>query len=206
LRFRFINAKGRTLIPANVLPISVDQRESGSFFSGSSEVCVWGLWKKKYKIERRGFFHRVISTDAIPFMADLQIPIINPPRNDVRQTRNFVLGLYAMTIAWGARQIVCPENGAVWLAMALAFSLLATRWLVCDAKIHGIVIVPVLQMLYFFLWPIGIVIYLFARSGVRGVIPAVVHGVGLTAVYVASFYAIFYGLHFAGLLDSRYYR
>jgi len=35
---------------------------------------------------------------------------------------------------------------------------------------------------------------------------AVIHGLGLAATFVASFYAPFYGLHFAGLLDSRYYR
>jgi hypothetical protein len=111
-----------------------------------------------------------------------------------------------MMMVAGAVQILFPENGAVYLTCALLCALLATGWADCDTRARGITILPVLYMLYFIFWPGGAVVYLLYRSGLRGLMTAVIHGLGLAATFVASFYATFYGLHFAGLLDSRYYR
>ncbi len=121
-------------------------------------------------------------------------------------SRRCVFGLYAMSAIWGAIQIAFPENGILYLASALLFATLASGWAIFDAKMRGIKILPVLQMLYFFLWPIGAVIYLLYRSGMRGLLTAVVHGIGLTTTLAVAFYATFYGLHFAGMLDARYYQ
>jgi hypothetical protein len=60
-------------------------------------------------------------------------------------------------------------------------------------------------MLYFFLWPIGALTYLIYRSGIRGLFTATIHGIGLVAALALTFYVTFYGLHFAGMLDPRYY-
>ncbi|TVS09918.1 MAG: hypothetical protein EA424_26200 [Planctomycetaceae bacterium] len=64
---------------------------------------------------------------------------------------------------------------------------------------------PILQKLYFIFWPIGAVVYSVYRSGGRGLLRAGAHGLGMILLMTATFYATFYGLHFAGLLDARYY-
>ena len=75
-----------------------------------------------------------------------------------------------------------------------------------DARSHGIQILPVLQLLYFVFWLVGAVVYLLYRSGLRGLLTALFHGIGMTLTLAAAFYLTFYGLHFVGLLDPRYYR
>jgi len=122
-----------------------------------------------------------------------------------KMSRQCVIGLYAMSAIWGALQIAFPENGVLYLVSALLFASLASGWAIFDGKMRGIRILPVLQMLHFFFWPIGAVIYLLYRSGMRGLLTAVVHGICLTTTLAVAFYSTFYGLHFAGMLDARYY-
>ena len=121
-------------------------------------------------------------------------------------SRRCVIGLYVVSAVWGALQIAFPENGILYLVSALLGASLATGWSIFDAKMQGIRILPVLQMLYFFIWPMGAVIYLLYRSGMRGLLTAVVHGIGLTTTLAAAFYATLYGLHFTAMLDARYYQ
>ncbi len=123
-----------------------------------------------------------------------------------KASRRCAVGLYAMSALWGALQIAFPENGLLYFVSALLFALLATGWAIWDAKSRSIRVMPILQMLYFFLWPIGAVTYLIYRSGMRGLLTAVLHGIGLFATLTLTFYATFYGLHFAGMLDPRYYQ
>jgi hypothetical protein len=123
-----------------------------------------------------------------------------------RASRRCVMGLYAMSAIWGAVQIAFPESGVLYLVSALLFASLASGWASFDAKMRGIKIIPVLRMLYFFLWPIGAVVYLLFRSGLRGLLTAVVHGIGLITTLAVASYATLYGLHFAGMLDARYYQ
>ena len=61
-------------------------------------------------------------------------------------------------------------------------------------------------MLYFLFWPLGATVYLIYRSGWRGLLTAGLHGFGMTLLMAATFYATFLALHFARLLDARYYR
>ena len=116
------------------------------------------------------------------------------------------MALYGMAAAWGAIQIAFPDSGLLYAASALLFATFASSWLWFDAKAREIKILPVLQMLYFFLWPIGAIIYLLYRSGTRGLVTALLHGIGLMTTLAMAFYATFYGLHFAGMLDARYYQ
>jgi hypothetical protein len=111
-----------------------------------------------------------------------------------------------MSALSGALQILFPDNELLNLVSALLFALFASSWAALDAKMRGIRILRVFQVLYFFLWPIGAVIYLLYRSGMRGLVTAVIHGFGLTLTLAATAYATLYGLHFAGLLDASYYR
>lgn len=124
----------------------------------------------------------------------------------VKLARKCVFGLYVMSVVWGIIQVVFPDNGVIYILSTLLFAFLASGWLAFDAKIHGIKIVPVLQMLHFFFWPIGAIIYLLFRSKLRGIFVYVVHGFGLCLTFTTSFFGTFYGSHFMGMLDSRYYQ
>ena len=42
-------------------------------------------------------------------------------------------------------------------------------------------------------------------SGWRGMLTAGLHGIGMMFLMAVTFYATLYCLHFAGLLDARYY-
>ena len=111
-----------------------------------------------------------------------------------------------MSAIWGGLQIPFPEHAGLYLLSALCFALLATFWARYDSKARGITFLPILQMLYFLLWPLGATLYLIYRSGWRGLLAAGLHGIGMTLLMAATFYATFLALHFAGLLDARYYR
>ena len=116
------------------------------------------------------------------------------------------IALYLSSALWGVFQIIFPDNGALYLLFTLLFALSATSWARYDSMARGKPILPVLQMLYFFLWPIGAPLYLTFRSGWRGILTAAMHGIAMLVLMGSTFYATFYGLHFAGLLDARYYQ
>ena len=46
-------------------------------------------------------------------------------------------------------------------------------------------------MLYFLLWSLGATVYLIYRSGWRGLLTAGLHGIGMTLLMAATFYATF---------------
>ena len=122
-----------------------------------------------------------------------------------RWSRYCAIGLYVMSALWGGLQIAFPDSTGLYLLSALGFALFATFWARYDSKSRGISVLPVLQMLYLLLWPIGAVVSLIYRSGGRGLLTAGMHGIGMMLLMAATFYATFYGLHINGLLDERYY-
>lgn len=119
---------------------------------------------------------------------------------------NCVLTLYGLSALWGAIQIAFPDSAGLYLLFALMFALSATFWARFDSLARSKPIVPILQMLYFLVWPIGAMVYLISRSGWRGLGIGMMHGVGLFVTLALSFYLTFYCLHFAGLLDPRFYQ
>ena len=121
-------------------------------------------------------------------------------------SRNCVFILYGLSALWGAIQIAFPDSAGLYLLFALMFALAATFWARFDSLARSKPIVPILQMLYFLVWPIGAMVYLISRSGWRGLGIGLMHGVGLFVTLAFSFFLTFYGLHFAGLLDQRYYQ
>lgn len=121
-------------------------------------------------------------------------------------SRNCVFILYGLSTLWGAIQIAFPDNAGLYWLFALMFALAATFWARFDSLARSKPIVPILQMLYFLVWPIGAMVYLISRSGWRGLGIGLMHGVGLFVTLAFSFYLTFYGLHFTGLLDQRYYQ
>ena len=120
-------------------------------------------------------------------------------------SRNCAIGLYVLSAIWGGLQIPFPEHAGLYIFASLCFALLATLWARFDSKARGISFLPILQMLYFFVWPLGGTVYLIYRSGWRGLLTAGLHGFGMMFLMIAVFYATFFGLHFAGLLDASYY-
>ncbi len=122
-----------------------------------------------------------------------------------RWSKNCAIGLYVMSAISGGLEIPFPEHAGLYLISALCFALLATSWARYDSKARGISFLPILQMLYFLLWPLGATVYLIYRSGWRGLLTAGLHGIGMMFLMALTFYATFFGLYFAGLLDARYY-
>ena len=121
-------------------------------------------------------------------------------------SRNCVFTLYGLSALWGAIQIAFPDSAGLYLLFALMFAVAATFWARFDSLARSKPIVPILQMLYFLVWPIGAMVYLISRSGWRGLGIGILHGVGLFVTLALSFYLTFFGLHFAGLLDQRFYQ
>lgn len=113
--------------------------------------------------------------------------------------------LYVLAALWGIAQVVFVNNGGVYLLIGLMCASVATSWAVYDANSREKTILPVLQMLYFMMWPIGATVYLISRNGWRGVLIAVLHAMGLTLTMGLTFYATLYSLHYAGLLDPQFY-
>jgi hypothetical protein len=123
-----------------------------------------------------------------------------------QRARNCVISLYVLSLLWGALQIAIPDSPRVYLLFVVLFAVNATFWARFDALARSKPILPILQMLYFFLWPIGATVYLVARSGWRGLGIGLMHAIGLLVTMGLSFYATLYGLHFTGLLDQRFYQ
>ncbi len=120
-------------------------------------------------------------------------------------SRNCVFALYGLSAAWGAVQIAIPDSGALYWLFTLLFAISATGWARFDSLARSQPMLPVLQMLYFLVWPLGALVYLVARSGWRGIGIGLAHGVSLFATLLLAFNLTRYCLHFAGLLELRYY-
>jgi len=123
-----------------------------------------------------------------------------------RWSRYCVFSLYALAAVWGSVQIAFPDSAGLYFLFALMFAIAATSWARLDALSRSKPILPILQMLYFFLWPVGAVVYLVSRSGWRGFGTGALHAVLMSLAMGITFYATFFGLHFTGLLDPRYYQ
>ena len=120
-------------------------------------------------------------------------------------SRRCGLGVYLLAALWGIIQVVFVNSGRAYLLVGLVCALLATSWAVFDSKSRGKTILPILQMLYFMMWPIGATVYLVSRNGWRGLLLAALHAIGLTLTSGLTFYVTLYSLHYAGVLDPQFY-
>jgi hypothetical protein len=110
----------------------------------------------------------------------------------------FVAGLYGVAAFSGFAQAI-SENSLVYYLVAMLLSCFATAWCVVDARRRGKPLLPVLQMITFFTWPIAVPIYLISTRKWRGLAYALVHAIGLYVVMLATLFAAAYCLY--GLLD-----
>ena len=126
-------------------------------------------------------------------------------QNYARLSRFCAWMLYGLAAVWGMGQDVSAENGLVYLLGTFSFALLITLWARYDLMSRGGSMLHVHELLYFLLWPVGAVVYLFFRSGWRGLLTAAFHAWGLLAVGWLFAFATRIGLHAAGVLDESYY-
>ena len=106
--------------------------------------------------------------------------------------RSIGVSLYVLAAAWGISQALSPTNGLLYLLLCAAIASAMTGWCVVDSRILGRPLLPVLQMITFCTWPVAVPIYLVWSRRLRGLGLAVLHAVGLAAVYLIAFWlAIF---------------
>ena len=80
-----------------------------------------------------------------------------------------------------------PTNGLLYLLLCAAIASAMTGWCVADSRILGRPLLPVLQMITFFTWPVAVPMYLMWSRRFRGLGLALLHAVGLTAICVIAF-------------------
>ena len=68
-------------------------------------------------------------------------------------------------------------------AATRAYASAITTWCAADATHRGRPLLPVVQMLLFFSWPVAAPIYLIASRGWKGVLLVLGHAVGLLIVF-----------------------
>ena len=117
-------------------------------------------------------------------------------------SRQCVVGLYVLAALCGPLELIFPDNVGVYFLTTIMFALLATHWAVYDSKSRGKTIIPILQMLYFLLWPIGATIYLFIRYGWRGIVFAVLHAIGLSFCTAFTFSITYWLLCYMQLISE----
>lgn len=123
-----------------------------------------------------------------------------------RWSRMCGVGVYVVVALFGAGAIWFHGNGTVYYATAIVVAALATQWAAFDAKSRGRPLLHIVQMLFFFLWPVAATIYLIFHHGWRGILLALLHGLGLVISCNVVFFAVFYSCHYFGLLGPQFYR
>jgi hypothetical protein len=104
-------------------------------------------------------------------------------------------GLYVCAALQGISDVVSPDNGLLYLLVALAFASLTSQWCVIDSRRMGQPMLHIVQMITFCTWPVAVPIYLVSSRRLRGVGVAVLHGIGLLAVAWLSFLATVLALY-----------
>jgi len=108
--------------------------------------------------------------------------------------RMLLVGIYACAAFWGAVQVL-SSNTLVILLGSVLFALLVTGWCVVDARKLGKPMLPVVQMIMFFTWPIAVPIYLIWTRGFRGLGYTLLHAAGLYAVMAAAVVLTLYAFY-----------
>lgn len=117
-------------------------------------------------------------------------------------SRYAVLALYGLSAFWGVAQVIAPDNAPLYIASAIAFATSATLWFSTDRRILAKPQVPILQLLFFFTWPVASLIHLPTSRGCRGVGYWLLHSVGLFATMCLTFFPAMFLLYWTGVLDS----
>jgi hypothetical protein len=116
-----------------------------------------------------------------------------------------VVGLYVLAIVAGVLQIYFWREPRVPVVLSIIFATLATSWVSNDMRAREKTFLRVLQILFFFVWPLGAVVYLTTKTGVSGFLIAIANGIALYLLYAFSYNLTIYVLHSCGILDQAFY-
>jgi hypothetical protein len=119
----------------------------------------------------------------------------------IAHRRYAVIALYGLSAFWGVAQLVAPDNSLLYIASAVAFATSATLWFGVDRRILAKPRLPILQLLFFFTWPIASLIHLLTSRGLRGVGHWLMHAVGLFATMCVTFFPAMFLLYWMGILE-----
>lgn len=97
--------------------------------------------------------------------------------------RYAMLGLYAVSGFSGLSQGLIGEHAFLESLSALEFAAVATLWLTVDVRLRGRAIVPALQMVVFFTWPVATLIHLMTTRNLKGFGLWLLHVAGLITTF-----------------------
>jgi hypothetical protein len=100
--------------------------------------------------------------------------------------RRLLAALYFVAAFYGAG-LALSKNVIAYSCIAILIATLATAWCIADARRQGKPLLPALQMIMFFTWPVAGPVYLIASRELRGLLYAVVHTICLYALIIVSF-------------------
>ncbi len=115
--------------------------------------------------------------------------------------RYAVFALYGLSAFWGVAQLVVPDNSLLYIASAIAFATSATLWFTLDRRILSKTRLPILQLLFFFTWPVASLVHMLSSRGIRGVGYWMLHAVGLFATMCLTFFPAMFLLYWLGVLE-----
>ena len=85
--------------------------------------------------------------------------------------RLIVVALYFLAAFWGFVQVL-STNALVYVLCSLLFATLATSWCVHDAWRRDRPMLPIVQVVIFFTWPVAVPIFLILSRRAGGVVSA----------------------------------
>lgn len=104
--------------------------------------------------------------------------------------------LYVLVAFWAA--LAFSQSRFAPFASLLVCSA-ATVWVVSHGRQHDDSMAHGMQLIFFFSWPVAIVLYFTRIQGITGFGLAILHLVGLTATYLTAFYGWYFARVFFGV-------
>jgi len=108
-----------------------------------------------------------------------------PSRGGLR--RFAAVTVYVLGIGWGVYSAVGREDSPTQWIISLGLAVACAVWCSTDAAARGQMLVWPARLGILFFWPVGIPLYLLWPRGPRGLVTAVLAGVGWVAVMFAAF-------------------
>jgi hypothetical protein len=95
--------------------------------------------------------------------------------------------VYVLAAGWGVYSAVGREDSPARWVISLGLAVACTVWCAADAAARGRSLVWPARIGIFLIWPVGVPIYLVWSRGARGVVTAVLAGVGWLALMFVVF-------------------
>ena len=119
-----------------------------------------------------------------------------------RSTRRLCLViLYMLAAFWGIAQIVSSTNALIYVLFVLLCATVSTHAAIEDSRSLRVQFVHILQVLFFFTWPVASLVYLMVTRGWRGFGWWLLHALGLFAAMCLTFCPTYVLLYWMGMID-----